>query len=101
MTNSLKHYCLSPFNNFISASPDFNVMALNDKDDRKNLKFHLESNEYFGILAAILDLAGQIAEQKIRELEKINQAQSKLLKGLKEDLMYLQENYKIVKKKNG
>lgn len=92
-------YCRKELSDFAFSSDGFMPLLLHDKDERKNLNFHLKSNDYFGTLATILDLARQITEQKISELEKINQAQSKLLNGLRDDLMHLQENYKIVKKK--
>lgn len=102
MTNAIalrNMYCRKESNNFAFSSDGFMPLLLHDADERKNLKFQLKVDDYFGTLATILDLARQITEQKISELEKINQAQSKLLNGLKEDLMHLQENYKIVKKR--
>lgn len=48
------------------------------------LQFHIESQDYFGTLAAVLSLSIQ-TKQPIPE-------------GLISDLMYLQENYKIERK---
>jgi len=58
----------------------------------KNLKFHIQSDDYFGTLATVLDLV----RQRIDEDE--NEHEIKSLKNVVKDLMYLQERYKIVKK---
>lgn len=71
-------------------------LVIHDKEDRalrkKNIKFHIESDDYFGTLATVIDLIRQ-------EKEKIEKRQNKILKDLKDDLVYLQKNYKITKKK--
>lgn len=58
--------------------------------NKKSLKFHIESNDYFGTLATILGLL----------LQKIidSQNRNKILNEKVEELLYLQNNYKIIKK---
>jgi len=72
------------------------LLVIHDRDERffrqKDIKSHLKSGDYFGTLATIIDLMAQ-------EKEKIEIRQNKVLKNLKDDLVYLQKNYKIVKKK--
>jgi hypothetical protein len=57
-----------------------------------NLKFHIESNDYFGTLATVLSLQ----EQNLSEHKKFKV--SEILKSKIDELMYLQKNYKIIKK---
>lgn len=60
--------------------------------NKRNLEFHIKSDDYFGTLATVLDLLRQ-------NLNPFNQKREKktLEKQVKE-LMYLQKNYKVVKK---
>lgn len=55
-----------------------------------NLEFHIESDDYFGTLAAILDL---FTQSVMGSSDK-----DKILKEKVKELMYLQNNYKIIKK---
>jgi hypothetical protein len=55
----------------------------------KSLEFHIESNDYFGTLATVLSIFDQSTKNK--EIE---------LKTIIEDLLYLQNEYKIVKNNN-
>jgi hypothetical protein len=64
--------------------------------NRKRIEKHIEQNDYFGTLATVLDLACQTLERDKKGLKP--NWQIKLLKSLKDDLVFLQENYKIVKK---
>lgn len=57
---------------------------------KKSIKFHIKSEDYFGTLATILSLIKQTSI-----LEKNNK---KILSKLEKDLIYLQEEYKIIKK---
>ena len=61
--------------------------------DKKSVNFHVQENDYFGTLATIMELMNQddILEDK-KELKKI-------LGRLKKDLLYLQENFIINRKK--
>ena len=65
-----------------------------DQYDCHKIDFHVKSDDYFGTLATILDLMGQ---------EKTNpkNRHADIMKKLKRNLLYLQKNYKIVKKNNG
>ncbi len=59
---------------------------------KKNLQFHIESDDYFGTLATVIDLVRQ-------NLNPFKQKQEKSTLEVKvEELIYLQKNYKIVKK---
>lgn len=62
---------------------------------RKQIQFHIKSDDYFGTLATVLSLMSEAIERIIAE-EKKN---IRLLNILKKDLLYLQNNYRIVKKK--
>ncbi|MDA3839919.1 MAG: hypothetical protein PF572_02415 [Patescibacteria group bacterium] len=60
--------------------------------DKKNLQFHIESDDYFGTLATVIDLVRQ-------NLNPFKQKQEKSTLEVKvEELIYLQKNYRIVKK---
>ncbi len=65
-------------------------MAVNTK----NLEFHLKVGDYFGTLATVLDLAVQLNEKSLNNLNKSNQQ----LKNIRNDLMFLQKKYRIVEK---
>jgi hypothetical protein len=57
----------------------------------KNLKFHIQNDDYFGTLATVLDLIKQ-------RLDDDYGHEIKSLENVVKDLMYLQGKYKIVKK---
>jgi len=57
---------------------------------QKSVKFHILSNDYFGTLATVLSLIKQTPENILQYI--------KTLENLEEDLLYLQNSYKIVKK---
>ena len=63
---------------------------------KKQLEKHIEKDNYFGTLATVLNMARQTLEKDMRGPKK--NWHIKLLQSLEEDLMYLQENYKIDKK---
>jgi hypothetical protein len=63
---------------------------------KKQLERHIENDDYFGTLATVLNLARQTLEKDMRGPKK--NWHIKLLQSVEEDLMYLQENYKIEKK---
>lgn len=58
---------------------------------KKSLEFHIKSDDYFGTLATILNLINQNLKNSNFEKEYI-----KVLNKLVEDLVYLQDKYKIV-----
>ncbi len=60
--------------------------------DEASVKFHVQSDDYFGTIATVLDLI----KQQIKKDGCDNAAVlNKSLKNLKDDLMFLQKNYKI------
>ncbi len=60
--------------------------------DKKGVNFHVEKNDYFGTLATIMELMNQDEVFKNKKELKI------ILRRLKKDLLYLQENFVIRKK---
>lgn len=62
-------------------------------DAKKNLKFHIEVSDYFATLATVLN----VVREKIAT-NKIQPDDSLLLQRKVDELMYLQEGYKIVSK---
>ena len=63
---------------------------------KKQLENHIENDDYFGTLATVINMARQTLEKDMRGPKK--NWHIKLLQSLEEDLIYLQENYKIDKK---
>lgn len=61
--------------------------------DLDGLKFHIKSNDYFGTLATIISLIRQNIEKK--EGYELN---IETLNKVEKDLMFLQNNYKIIEK---
>jgi hypothetical protein len=59
---------------------------------RKSIKFHIENNDYFGTLATVISLIRQNLETK--QAKKI----IKSLMDLENDLVFMQNNYFIIKK---
>ncbi len=75
---------------WVSSKPSLFVM----KTDRiKTLIFHIENDDYFGTLSTILDLLRQDSRGN-----KYISNKNIILRNISDDLMYLQDNYKIVKK---
>ncbi len=58
----------------------------------QDLIFHIESDDYFATLATVLDLLRQDAE--FHRMRK----RSRMILERTEELLYLQENFKIVRK---
>ena len=63
---------------------------------KKQLERHIDQDDYFGTLATVLNMARQTLEKDMRGPKK--NWHIKLLQSLEEDLIYLQENYKIDRK---
>jgi hypothetical protein len=61
--------------------------------NRRSLEFHIRSDDYFGSLATLLDLARQDIERRGYNVED-----EELLVTLVRQLVHLQENYKIIRK---
>ncbi len=64
--------------------------------NKRQVEKHIKQNDYFGTLATVLDLTRQTLEQNKKSPEQNRQI--RLLKKLKEELVFLQKNYKIIKK---
>jgi two-component sensor histidine kinase len=59
--------------------------------DKESTSFHVKARDYFASLATILDLLSQSHSLTEKEIKNI-------LKSLAKDLLYLQENYRIIEK---
>ncbi len=57
---------------------------------RKSTLKHIKNNDYFAILAMLMEL--------ISEKEKMSGNDHKIFDSIKKELMYLHNNYKIIKK---
>lgn len=57
---------------------------------KKSVEFHIKNNDYFGTLATVLSLIMQTMESSNQHI--------KTLENIVKELMYLQKEYKIVKK---
>ena len=60
---------------------------------KKSAEFHIKSRDYFGTLATVLSLIKQTIEAR-RSIDN----NIKTLDNIEKDLMYLQKEYKIVKR---
>lgn len=90
------------FNDFI-ISPYYRDLCFVVRDGIskriKSVKGHITSEDYFGTLATVLDLTRQEmkkTEQDIKNIEYANRENYKRLRAIKNDLMFLQNNCKIV-----
>lgn len=66
-----------------------------DSESIKSIKFHIKFQDYFGTLATVLSLSRQNLEAGVNKKQIV-----KVLEHAEEQLVYLQENYKIVKTKS-
>lgn len=57
---------------------------------QKSIKFHIKSDDYFGTLATALSLIKQTPEYIDKHIKSLDK--------LEKDLVFLQKNYKIIKK---
>lgn len=57
---------------------------------KKSVKFHIKSADYFGTLATVLSLIKQTPECIDKHTKSLNK--------LENDLLFLQKEYKIIKK---
>jgi len=94
-----RYYDVKHLNFVICDEPKFFYGVFNDTDYQrkkrlKNIDKHIKNDDYFGTLSAILSLVQQNNKKSIKEVEKYNEA----LERFSNDLAYLQDNYKIVKK---
>jgi len=77
-------------------------------DGKESVKRHVENGDYFGTLATVLDLTGEImsiVDQNVQEMKNsiedissINERNREKMESLKRELVFLQENYRIIKK---
>jgi hypothetical protein len=67
------------------------------KTRKQQIEFHIRSDDYFGTLAAKIDLAKQTFGKDPNKTPLKTQ-QLKTLGKLKNDLVFLQKNYQITKK---
>jgi hypothetical protein len=61
---------------------------------RRALHWHIDEDDYFGTLATILELLRQRIEHK-----GYSRKDARLLEDLREELVYLQGDYEIVKRR--
>lgn len=91
MSNTSYYISLPSFYTFHSLSREKLVLHDKEKDCGskriRNLENHIKAGDYFGTLATIIDFI-HLDEDKYEHLDKI-----------KNDLIYLQDNYKISPKK--
>lgn len=72
--------------------------VIHDGEDHGDLLFHVDHNDYFGTLATILDLFKQRLAGVHFSPDPYNQKNQLLLGKLIDELLFLQKNYRIVKK---
>jgi hypothetical protein len=70
---------------------------------KKSLQFHIKSDDYLGTLATIIDLQVQRLRPEtegvnIFEFLKILEETNEVLEEKVKELMYLQKNYRLVKR---
>ena len=64
-----------------------------DTDDKKNLEFHIQVNDYFATLATVLNVVREkIATSRTEPHDGL------LLQRKVDELMYLQDRYRIISK---
>ena len=61
---------------------------------RKQLQFHIEEDDYFATVATVLNLDAEALDKGTLDIVE----HSNYLKDLRDELMFLQENYKIVRR---
>jgi hypothetical protein len=92
-------YQIQSNNLIITHSPfAFQFFLVKDEEEERDLKFHVESDDYFVTLAASLSLMRQIVLKKTNELGVIQKKYEKMLEKIERDLVFLNKDYKIIKK---
>ncbi|MFH1522932.1 MAG: hypothetical protein ABIE43_03900 [Patescibacteria group bacterium] len=91
-----RHYPPIAIKDFTMANGDFPWLMIHDQEDDKNyrrnrIKFHIKADDYFATLATIINCINY-------DMELAKKNEGKILKNLESDLLYLHENYKIIKK---
>ncbi len=95
MVYSVKHMA---FYRFTPATP---AEPVQEKDHRlERLKFHVNTGDYFPMLATILGfLEETVQECKCGLTAEIVPVETKVVRDVRKDLSYLHHNYEIVPKK--
>lgn len=57
---------------------------------KKSVVFHIKNNDYFGTIATVLSIIKQTPEHINKHIKSLDK--------LEKDLVFLQSNYKIIKK---
>ncbi len=65
---------------------------------QQKLNDHIESNDYFGTLATVVDLVHQVLDESLRASITTQKESKAQLARIKKDLLYMQKHFKIVKK---
>ena len=65
---------------------------------KQQIEFHIKSDDYFGSLATTINFAKQTLEKDLDKTAASKKRQIKTLDKVKDDLLFLQENYQIIKK---
>ena len=80
------------------------IWLVRDRDSEtreENIKRHIAAGDYFGTLATILDLTKQSYEELgsfLARAEEINKKNLEVIENLKNDLIFLEDRFKINKK---
>ena len=90
MRQQIKNYTMTKDNFTIHfGSPNY-LSCPRLINDIASVENHVRGKDYFGTLATIIDL--------ISQTEESSNDRAETMKNLKNELMYLQKNYKIVRK---
>lgn len=66
-------------------------------NDTEDVEFHIDKDDYFGTMATVLDLMKQ--EKKLeKDKKEIDERHIKIMEQLTKDLLFLQRDYRVVKK---
>jgi hypothetical protein len=60
---------------------------------RREIEWHIQAGDYFGTLATVLDLLRQLMDK-----QGYGRTEARLLAEVRDELVYLQENHRIVKR---
>lgn len=82
------------------ASTYLTLRDLYGEDDERiqHLLFHLETGDYFAMLATIMGFIEESLQSAAVKNEPLKERELALIRDLKKDLMYLHENYYIESK---
>lgn len=71
------------------------------KQLNEDIEFFVKNDNYFSTLAAVLELNKKFFDSAIEEINSLRKKYGDQIKILRNDLLYLQKNYKITAKKTG